>query len=192
MTKRKKQYAPYTEPEYEYTEYALLLVPALRELNAAERRKIRESNDWPIKKEVQEIPKIKKEKEKPPKKPFAYVDKDPINLSKMTTEDQSELLNQIKKPTRGQINNFFEDKIGNFVCFEGMTLIVNSVFPRDQGKIAVEFLCPSKNLGLLMKNRKQNEQLKRLPVAIIETATGNVSIFGEIQLGIGEKFKVIF
>lgn len=115
----------------------------------------------------------------------------PIDLSEMTVQQVKELEKGPKLPAKNELEKFFEGMIGNKTAFLGHLLMVKNVFPRSTG-IAVEFECPVSKIQLLVFAQREREKQGLKPHSIIKIEGKEVEIYGEVQLGINQKFKVLF
>ena len=116
----------------------------------------------------------------------------PSYATKMTNEDINELFQEVKTFSLQQIAAFFEGKVNEKVCFEGVPVTVVEVFPRSEG-VAVKFFIRKTDVGQLTLSRSMNEQKKQRPVALVDIdGSGRTRLFGEIQGAINENFKVLF
>jgi hypothetical protein len=114
-----------------------------------------------------------------------------IDLSVMTKQQSKELENGPRIPTKTEVETFFEGKIGQKTKFQEFSLIVKNVFPRVNG-VSVEFLCPTSQLQLLVFSLRERELQQLKPFSNIRIDDIEFEIFGEVQLGVSERFKVLF
>ncbi len=114
-----------------------------------------------------------------------------IDLSAMTKQQSKELEDGPRIPTKKEIETFFKGKIGQKTKFQGCSLIVKDVFERSNG-IAVEFQCATSQLQSLAFSLRERELQQLKPCSNIRIDDTEFEIVGEVQLGISERFKVLF
>lgn len=72
----------------------------------------------------------------------------PAYLTSMTDADAAELVKEKHVFTLKQIEDFFESKVNQKICFEGIPVTVLEVFPRSEG-VAVKFFIRKTDIGQL-------------------------------------------
>ena len=110
----------------------------------------------------------------------------------MTEEDVAEMVKGKEVLTLKQIEDFFESKIKQKVCFEGVPVTVLEVFPRSVG-VAVQFSITKTEIGQLISNDSSTRKNKEQVYCTVNIeGSGPVKLFGKIQGSIHEKFKILF